>query len=179
MTLHTKRGPDVVSGMRGKEANPDLSTAEGPQNVLPSYMRKASSGKTKPKPVVFQSRYPGHLLSLVRDVEGQVDPATGRTTSTSPIMAKFTQGQYLLDLDPEGAMYKRNKQLYEILTHHPKFGIGGDFWLAEEAVKLAEEARYQDMKKQVQADPELVGRLLHDLKGEEFPLPAGDQATPS
>lgn len=175
-----KKGAEVVTGMRGREANPDLSTVEGKQNALPSYMRAPSSaGKDRVKPVRFMSRYAGHILSLVRDVDGPIDPATGRATSTKPIQARFKDYQFSLDLDPSSYNYKQNQQLYNILTSHPRFGIGKDFWLVEDAKKLAEEARYQDMKSQVQADPELLNRLrgeLGALKGDEFPLP---EATPA
>lgn len=134
-----RKAPDVLSGPRGPEAFPERreDSAPDPHQVVKRNARER----------VFQAKYPAFRLQLWAAKDSIID---GRVIEGDRRSAQF-----------EGGLYRTSDpRAIEIIENSPGYGIGRDFWDAEELAAAAAQAQKEAAKQTILKDKELLREMV-------------------
>ena len=141
--------------MAGRQAPKVLEGTRSPRSDRLDDMRAASEApfdptgdlETRPKVegTVYISMYPGYMVQLSAPAD-IIDPVTGKKTVGRPIVARFFEGRYVNNARDDKRKYD-GLTLREFIdrelqgkTAFGKPGNGAHYWLADEAVRMAQAA---------------------------------------
>jgi hypothetical protein len=115
---------------------------------------------------VYLSAFPGYMVQISAPAD-ITDPFTGRKTIGRPVVARFTEGRYVNNArDPKLRAYIDEEMQRK--TRFGKPGSGADYWLAEDAVRMAQAAAKASaattLRKLAQQNPAELERLIAELK---------------
>lgn len=125
----------------------------------------------------------GNLFLQLRNPR-TIEDQDGNKTVQKGLYLKFRQGRAVVDSSTEeGAEavariegVEPNKVYPKGLKPHPQFGLGRDFWRADEASEKARkasvEAAIATVKASVAQHPEILDQVLGELGASEFDLEA-------
>ena len=129
-----KLAPKVLDGTRSPRDTrmEDMRAgSEASFDATPSEMPKVDG-------TVYLSAYPGYMVQISAPAD-TTDPFTGRKTIGRPVVARFTEGRYVNNArDPKLRAYVDEEMQRK--TRFGKPGAGADYWLAEDAIRLAQAA---------------------------------------
>lgn len=173
--MSRRRAPEVVTGMTSPVNRSGVDASERAKAQLQEQIEAAqrTAKPYKSGEAVFQSRFHGYRyqISAPADV---YNPATGEVTKGRPKAAQFTQGEFRTS-DPE---------VIARLRRAPEFGIGRDFWDAEEMRQISLDKSVASLAETVKnsGDPALIQRLIDELtplagQSKTFNLPAVNPAS--
>lgn len=168
--MSRRKAPEVITGMSSPVNRSGVDPAERAKAQLQEQIEAARriAKPLRSGEVVFQSRFYGYRyqISAPADV---YNPATGEVTKGRPKAAQFTQGEFRTS-DPE--VVARMKRA-------PEYGIGRDFWDAEEMRAISLTRSVESLAETVKnsGDPALIQRLIDELtplagQTKEFKLPS-------
>lgn len=134
-----RKAPDVLSGPRGPQDFPERPA---------DYQAEAVNVvKKKPTERVFQSKFPNFRLQLWAAKDSIID---GRVIEGDRKAAMFEAGIYRTS-DPRAI---------EIIENSPGYGVGRDFWDAEELAHQTREAQKDAAKQTILKDKELLREMV-------------------
>lgn len=155
-----KFAPKVLEGTRGPRADriDEIRAQADAEPEQPLTMPKVDG-------TVYLSAYPGYMVQLSAPAD-VTDPITGRKTIGRPVVARFEEGRYINNArDPK--LRKFIDEEMQRKTRFGKPGSGADYWLAEDAVRMAQAAAKASAKKtlaQLRAqDPAEFAKIVSEL----------------
>ncbi len=115
---------------------------------------------------VYLSAYPGYMVQISAPAD-VIDPFTGRKTIGRPVVAKFVEGRYVNNArDPKLRAYIDEEMQRK--TRFGKPGSGADYWLAEDAVRMARAAAKASasatLRQLAAQNPAELEQLIAELK---------------
>ena len=185
-----RRAPGVIDGLRGPENREhgvkidNLKPSQLLSGINPLEQKAieiaAEKAPRKPAKTIirrFQSRYPNYRVQITSPSDSY-DPVSGIVKRARPIVAQFRDGFYSPDLDRTA---EDPNMIDGRLRESRFFGVGNDFWDAEELHQAAQEAAVRQLIEVVQsASPEQQERVFQALKPVagvvEFPKPSAPSA---
>jgi hypothetical protein len=129
-----KFAPKVLDGTRGERSvHMEDMRAQSEQvfDATPAAMPKVDG-------TVYLSAYPGYMVQISAPAD-VVDPFTGRKTIGRPVVARFTEGRYVNNARDLKLRAYIDEEMQR-KTRFGKPGSGADYWLAEDAVRMAQAA---------------------------------------
>jgi hypothetical protein len=126
--------PKIVDGTRGPRSDRlDEMRAQSEQefDATPAEMPKVDG-------TVYLSAYPAYCVQITAPAD-LTDPVTGRKTIGRPMKAMFANGRYVNNARDK----KVRAHIDEVLQSNSRFGrpgSGTDYWLAEQAIRMAQAA---------------------------------------
>jgi len=138
--------PTIVSGAKGPRDINMLASA----NDVAAFVKPREEGE-----VIFRSRFKNFMLTLKAPVKRSI-------------------GDEILNEPARKVRFKdyvyRTSDPWEIekIRKSNRFGLSLDFWDQSEAIAIAEEARYQDFVRTLDANPKLKERLIVDAGLRDF-----------
>ena len=161
---------EVIAGPRDPSAMPNPmeprpnvthAAMEGLQSVL--IKTSAIVGEKRPGERIYHSRISGLRVQLTSPAD-RIDQF-GRVTPSRPIFAQFREGVFRVH--PKDPRFNESDLTFDDfisrLESNPNFGLGRDFWDAEQWAAEAEESQINNIVEQATADPGLRDRLLERL----------------
>lgn len=136
-----RRAPDVVSGARGPENFPERREDEAPA-ALPQIRKKEGER-------VFQAKYPNLRVQIRTEPDTFVG---GRNYPGRNVAAQFENGVFRTS-DPE---------IIRVLEDGRNYGIGHDYWDAEEMLAQAKAAEKKQAREAILAHKEVIRELAKD-----------------
>ena len=129
-----KFAPKVMDGTRAPRDTrfEDMrAQSEASFDATPNAMPKVDG-------TVYLSAFPGYMVQISAPAD-VTDPFTGRKTIGRPVVARFTEGRYVNNArDPKLRVYIDEEMQRK--TRFGKPGSGADYWLAEDAIRMAQAA---------------------------------------
>lgn len=154
--MSNRAAPQVVTGTRGPVDRGGVTPAAESElaKKVAAVAGLATQPAVKPGEVVFQSRAFAYRYQLTAPAD-RLDPATGVLVRARPRNAQFHQGLYRTS---DEADIKRMKS-------DPAYGVGRDFWDAEEMRKAALDRQVASLTASVAAsgDQAMIERVVADL----------------
>jgi hypothetical protein len=170
-----RKAPKVVTGMASPvtaTADPEALAKESINDQVEQARRLSQVPKRNEGEVVFQSRFPGYRFQ-VKAIRDRKDPETGEVIAGQTLAAQFIQGEYRTS-DP--LVIKR-------LKGSKDYGIGRDFWDAEEMRVAAQTRSIETLAETVKksGDLEMIKKVVDELlpmlnADKEFKLPSQPSA---
>jgi hypothetical protein len=171
--------PEVLDGMRTPRA---ARQADGIKTGLYGRFRAAmadkleaakAARKAKVRETIFNSRYARLRVQLTapRDV---IDNETGRKTVGRPLFAQFTDSTFKV---PRHLSDKDADETVRLLRLHPKFGLGGDFWEAADALDEGKLRKMAQVAQTIESDPDIKEGVLDYITAMEFESDVAEQAS--
>lgn len=139
--------PEVISGARGPRDVRDAQVAEKRASKAALGM-KAPAGKIR-----FQSRYSNLRIQISAPADIR-DPFTGRITAGRPKAAQFRNNFF--------DVAETDEDTLKWLKEHPAYGR--NFWLLSDVVEQARKIQVDNVKRQLESDPEFKARVLEALR---------------
>lgn len=153
--------PKILDGTRGPRADrlDDMRAMADSTPEQPHEMPKVDG-------TVYLSPYPSYCVQVTAP-DDLKDPVTGRKTVGRPTKALFQEGRYVNNArDP-----KLRKFIDETLQSNTRFGrpgSGADYWLAEDAVRMAQAAAkagaLATLRSIAKQSPEELTKFLSELQ---------------
>jgi len=151
--------PKVLDGSRGPRADrmDDMrAQSEVAFDATPAEAPKVDG-------TVYLSMFPAYCVQVTAPAD-LTDPVTGRKTIGRPTRAMFQEGRYVNNArDP-----KVRKHIDEVLQSNSRFGrpgSGADYWLAADAVRMAQAAAKAGALVTLRSMPrEAVEQFIAELK---------------
>lgn len=128
-----RQKPVVMDGTRGPRAEyiDEVRARADEQPEMPRVMPKVDG-------TVYLSMYPGYMVQISAPAD-ITDPFTGKKKIGRPVVARFENGRYVNNArDPELRKFIDTEM--QSKTRFGKPGSGADYWLAEDAVRMARAA---------------------------------------
>jgi len=128
--------PSVITGMRQPAQARDL--IEQQERAAEAERSQAPRTPLKVAGTVYESAST-HLRIQLTSGDYQVNRETGRVTQTPMLVAQFEEyeglGRYVNNhKNPE-----TRKLIDQLLQENPNFGVGRNFWLRDEQIRMAQE----------------------------------------
>jgi hypothetical protein len=203
------RNPKVISGLRAGRTEPERDggpktlhqIAQEANEVLGRKSFVREDGET-----VFQSAFTAHRVQITAPND-MLDPSTGTIVRGRPVVLRFEQG-IARTTDPE-IIHKvkgcdqqemrtvegpRGSRQYVRVTGcslgghgirklihqpHPRYGIGKDFWDADEMLDRAKQKQIADVARVIRDQPEIFDQAMNLLNSDDFVLPEKKQGGPT
>ena len=157
-----KMPPKVLDGTRGprSERLDDMrADAETPFEAAQPHIPVVDG-------TVYLSMFPSYCVQVTAPAD-VTDPITGRKTIGRPTKALFQEGRYVNNARDK----KLRTHIDEILQSNSRFGkpgSGADYWLADEARRMAQAAAKlsaaSTLRQLAQNNPDELAALLAELK---------------
>lgn len=154
-----KFAPKVLDGARGPRADrfDDMrAQSEAAFDATPSEAPKVDG-------TVYLSAYPGYMVQISAPAD-IVDPLTGRKTIGRPVVARFVEGRYVNNARDKKLRAYIDEEMQR-KTRFGKPGSGADYWLADDAIRMAQAAAKAGALATLRSLPrEAVNEFLAELK---------------
>jgi hypothetical protein len=157
-----KFAPKVVDGTRGPRdtrMEEMRAQSEAGFDATPAVMPKVDG-------TVYLSAYPGYMVQISAPAD-ITDPLTGRKTIGRPVVARFVEGRYVNNARDQKLRDYVDEEMQR-KTRFGKPGTGADYWLAEDAVRMAQAAAKASaattLRSLAKQNPAELERLIAELR---------------
>lgn len=155
--------PKVLDGTRGPKSD-RMDDMRAQADAAPDPLT-LHAGRPKVDGTVYLSMYPSYCVQVTAPAD-LVDAVTGRKTPGRPVKALFSEGRYVNNArDP-----KVRAHIDEVLQANSRFGkpgSGADYWLAEDAQRMAQAAAKANatatLRQLARQNPEELKQLIAEL----------------